>query len=81
MLVCILHRNIDLLAFYKMNTLHWHLTEDQGWRIDIDKYPKLNSIASKGVRSSQAISIIRESSSGVKLIDALLKLASFLNLR
>lgn len=36
---------IDLLAFYKMNTLHWHLTEDQGWRIAINKYPKLNSIA------------------------------------
>ena len=32
---------IDLLAFYKMNTLHWHLTEDQGWRIAIDKYPEL----------------------------------------
>ena len=32
---------IDLLAFYKMNVLHWHLTEDQGWRIQIDKYPEL----------------------------------------
>jgi len=38
---------IDLLALYKMNVLHWHLTEDQGWRIAIDKYPKLESIASK----------------------------------
>ena len=37
---------IDLLAFYKMNVLHWHLTEDQGWRIQIDQYPKLNSIGS-----------------------------------
>ena len=36
---------IDLLAFYKMNVLHWHLTEDQGWRIEIDKYPKLTEIA------------------------------------
>lgn len=35
---------IDLLAFYKMNTLHWHLTEDQGWRIQIDKYPKLTEV-------------------------------------
>ncbi len=34
-------RYIDLLAYYKMNTLHWHLTEDQGWRIEIKKYPKL----------------------------------------
>ena len=41
---------IDLLAFYKMNTLHWHLTEDQGWRIEIDKYPKLNSIASSRIK-------------------------------
>ena len=38
---------IDLLALYKMNVLHWHLTEDQGWRIAIEKYPKLESIASK----------------------------------
>lgn len=35
---------IDLLAFYKMNTLHWHLTEDQGWRIAIDAYPKLTEV-------------------------------------
>ena len=35
---------IDLLAFYKMNVLHWHLTEDQGWRIQIDKYPKLTEV-------------------------------------
>ena len=35
---------IDLLAFYKFNTFHWHLTEDQGWRIDIKKYPKLTEI-------------------------------------
>ena len=46
---------IDLLAFYKMNTLHWHLTEDQGWRIEIDKYPKLNSIASSRIEPNGAI--------------------------
>jgi len=34
-------RYIDLLAYHKMNRLHWHLTEDQGWRIEIKKYPKL----------------------------------------
>ena len=34
-------RTIDLLARYKMNRLHWHLTEDQGWRIEIKKYPNL----------------------------------------
>jgi N-acetyl-beta-hexosaminidase len=32
---------IDLMAFYKFNTFHWHLTDDQGWRIEIKKYPKL----------------------------------------
>lgn len=35
---------IDLLASYKMNTFHWHLTEDQGWRIEIKKYPKLTQV-------------------------------------
>ena len=35
---------IDLLAFYKLNTFHWHLTEDQGWRIEIKKYPKLTEV-------------------------------------
>jgi len=37
-------RYIDLLAYHKMNTFHWHLTEDQGWRIEIKKYPKLTAI-------------------------------------
>lgn len=32
---------IDLLAMHKLNTFHWHLTEDQGWRIEIKKYPNL----------------------------------------
>ena len=35
---------IDEIAMYKMNTFHWHLTEDQGWRIEIKKYPKLTEI-------------------------------------
>ena len=37
---------IDLLALHKLNTFHWHLTDDQGWRIDIPQYPKLTSIGS-----------------------------------
>ncbi|WP_420577487.1 family 20 glycosylhydrolase [Ekhidna sp.] len=37
-------RYIDLLSLYKMNVLHWHLTEDQGWRIEIDKYPMLTEV-------------------------------------
>ncbi len=36
-------RYIDLLAYHKMNKFHWHLTEDQGWRIEIKKYPKLTT--------------------------------------
>ena len=35
---------IDVMAAYKMNRFHWHLTEDQGWRIEIKKYPKLTEI-------------------------------------
>lgn len=38
---------IDYLAMYKLNTFHWHLTDDQGWRIEIKKYPKLTEIGSK----------------------------------
>ena len=33
-----------MLAMYKMNTFHWHLTDDQGWRIEIKKYPKLTKV-------------------------------------
>ncbi len=36
---------IDAMAMLKMNTFHWHLTDDQGWRIEIKKYPKLQEIA------------------------------------
>lgn len=37
-------RYIDLLAMYKMNVFHWHLTDSEGWRIEIKKYPKLTSV-------------------------------------
>jgi hexosaminidase len=37
-------RYIDILAYYKFNVFHWHLTEDQGWRIEIKKYPKLTEV-------------------------------------
>lgn len=42
--VPVVKKYIDLLAYYKMNVLHWHLTEDQGWRIEIKKYPKLTEV-------------------------------------
>ncbi|HSC54521.1 MAG TPA: family 20 glycosylhydrolase [Phnomibacter sp.] len=35
---------IDLMAAYKLNTFHWHLVDDQGWRIEIKKYPKLTEV-------------------------------------
>ncbi|MCX7637885.1 MAG: beta-N-acetylhexosaminidase [Cyclobacteriaceae bacterium] len=38
-------RYIDLMARFKFNRFHWHLTEDQGWRIEIKKYPKLQEVA------------------------------------
>lgn len=39
-------RLLDVLAAYKMNVFQWHLTDDQGWRIEIKKYPKLTSVGS-----------------------------------
>lgn len=39
-------RYIDIMELHKMNTLHWHLTEDQGWRVEIKKYPRLTEIGS-----------------------------------
>ncbi|AOW22010.1 beta-N-acetylglucosaminidase [Urechidicola croceus] len=46
---------IDLIAMHKMNNFHWHLTEDQGWRIEIKKYPKLTEIG--GFRKGTAIGL------------------------
>jgi len=39
--VAFIKKYIDFIAAYKLNNFHWHLTEDQGWRIEIKKYPKL----------------------------------------
>ena len=39
-------RFIDLLAMHKMNRFHWHLTDDQGWRVEIKKYPRLTEVGS-----------------------------------
>ncbi|HTD99737.1 MAG TPA: family 20 glycosylhydrolase [Mucilaginibacter sp.] len=40
-------KTIDLMAYYKLNNFHWHLTDDQGWRIEIKKYPRLTQIGSQ----------------------------------
>lgn len=40
-------KQLDILSLFKINKFHWHLTDDQGWRIEIKKYPKLTEIGSK----------------------------------
>ena len=54
---------LDQMALLKMNTFHWHLTDDQGWRIEIKKYPKLTEIGSK--RSDTQTSRKSEERTGV----------------
>jgi len=44
---------IDIIAFHKMNTFHWHLTDDQGWRIEIKKYPMLTTVGAWRVDREQ----------------------------
>lgn len=44
--VSFIKKYIDYMAMYKLNTFHWHLTEDQGWRLEIKKYPKLAEVSS-----------------------------------
>lgn len=42
-----IHRFIDMLALHNINRFHWHITDDQGWRIEIKKYPRLTQVGSK----------------------------------
>lgn len=44
-------KHINQMALLKLNTFHWHLTDDQGWRIEIKKYPRLTSVGSKRYRT------------------------------
>jgi hexosaminidase len=46
---------LDLMALQKLNVFHWHLTEDQGWRIEIKKYPRLTEFGSKRPGTSKTI--------------------------
>lgn len=59
-------RHIDFLAYYKMNTFHWHLTDDQGWRIEIKKYPALTTQG-----AWRTGTLIGHSSSDPSIIDTL----------
>jgi len=45
--VAFIEKYLDVMAMYKLNTFHWHLTEDQGWRIEIKKYPRLTEFGSR----------------------------------
>lgn len=51
--VSFVKKYIDLMSQYKFNQFHWHLTDDQGWRIEIKKYPKLTEIGSKRKESHE----------------------------
>ncbi len=44
-------KQLDIMAMYKINRMHWHLTEDQGWRIEIKKYPRLTEVGSKRIEA------------------------------
>ena len=48
-------RYIDLLAYHKMNVFHWHLTEDQGWRLEIKRYPRLTEVGAWRDAQRQAL--------------------------
>ncbi|MBQ5602969.1 MAG: family 20 glycosylhydrolase [Bacteroidales bacterium] len=56
-------RYLDIMEVHKLNTLHWHLTDDQGWRIEIKKYPELTSVGSK--RSGTCVKKDFKSTDGV----------------
>lgn len=49
-----IHKFIDVMALHKFNVLHWHLTDDQGWRLEIKKYPRLTEIGAWRVPAGQA---------------------------
>jgi hexosaminidase len=51
--VDVIKRNLDAMAAMKMNVFHWHLTDDQGWRIELKNHPKLTQLASDGYYYTQ----------------------------
>ena len=55
---------LDIMAVYKLNRFHWHLTEDQGWRIEIKKYPKLTQIGA--FRNGTMVGKDFESNDGIR---------------
>jgi len=59
-----IYKYLDIMAAYKMNRLHWHITEDQGWRIEIKKYPRLTEVGA--FRNGTQIGKDRKSNDGVR---------------
>ncbi len=55
---------LDVMAMYKMNRFHWHLTEDQGWRIEVPKFPRLTEVGA--YRKGTQIGADRSSNDGVR---------------
>jgi hexosaminidase len=51
--VAVIERNLDAMAAVKLNVLHWHLSEDQGFRVESKKYPKLHQLGSDGLYYTQ----------------------------
>ncbi|WP_411081285.1 beta-N-acetylhexosaminidase [Streptomyces sp. cmx-18-6] len=51
--IAYLRRYVDLLALHKLNVLHLHLTDDQGWRMPVDAYPRLTSVGARRARSQK----------------------------
>ncbi|MEC5167185.1 hexosaminidase [Flavobacterium sp. PL11] len=51
--VDVIKRNLDAMAAVKLNVFHWHLTDDQGWRIQVNKHPKLTQLGSDGLYYTQ----------------------------
>lgn len=56
-------RYLDIMAVYKLNTLHWHLSDDQGWRVEIRRFPMLTTIGA--YRSGTQVGYDRASSDGI----------------
>lgn len=56
--VAFIKKYIDLLALHKMNRFHWHLTEDQGWRIEIKQYPRLTEVGAQRAQTVTRFSLL-----------------------
>ena len=54
--VAMIKRQLDMMALFKLNRFHWHFTDDQGWRIEIKKYPKLAEVGS--IREKVALNLV-----------------------